>query len=486
MFPSSVPIWTALPVLLLAAGSPLAANLPPKANAAPAPKANAAPARPFREILGLNVKYSQGEPVADLPLLDDLGVRWVRDNVGWAEMEPAPGRFVDFPPAFWERLRFYKAHNIGVLFGLWYDNPDAYPNTPENPHHSVDAEAYGRYAVEVARRLKASGVRFVLEIWNEPHNFVLGKLVGGSWNAKPPSPWVDRYVRMVGQAVGQVKAFDPRIPLLEDEDMWVSHYWFLEMGLPRALDGFAFHPYGSGLPEAAAVDQNTDWAKPFTLVDADRSLRSAVRRLRDRGREKLGHAPALWATEWGWKIGDPTAYGPATEEIVAEFVPRAYVTAAASGVEAVFWFSSYDSVDGAMGLRANGGRRRKAYGAFKTMSRELGPYALARHVIGSDHLTSGVQAFLFRGPAGSKHVLWDIDGVETVRVKSTAPTNGKRTPPVRIADVLGDPVPVRRAKDGRIELTLSPAPIYVTGLPDNLSLESPSAALAAKPVYLFK
>ena len=215
-------------------------------------------------------------------------MKWVRDTVVWPEMEPTPGQYGDFPEAFQERLKFYKENGIGVIFGLWYNNPKAYPNTPENPGHSIDAKAYGRYAVEVAKLLKASGVRFVLEIWNEPHNFVIRKLLGGEWNARPPSPWVDHYVEMVREAVTQVKAYDAGFKLLNDDDMWVIHYWFLEKGLPPELDGIGFHPYVNNVPEIAAVDQDTDWAKPFTLVDADGSFRSAVRRLREQSRLKIG------------------------------------------------------------------------------------------------------------------------------------------------------------------------------------------------------
>ena len=108
---------------------------------------------------------------------------------------------------------------------------------------------------------------------------------------------------MVREAVTQVKAYDPEIELLNDDDMWVIHCWFLEKKLPSQLDGIAFHPYVNNVPEIAAVDQDTEWAKPFTLVDADGSFRSAVRRLREESRLKIGTEPSMWITEWGWPVG---------------------------------------------------------------------------------------------------------------------------------------------------------------------------------------
>ena len=425
----------------------------------PAARSQSSPAasRPLGDMVGLNVKFSQGQPMHDLPELKDLGVRWVRDGVSWAEFEPQPGRYpAAFTGDFAARLAYYKANHIGVVFLLAYQNDKAYPDTPQQPHRQYDADAYGRYAAAVARLLKASGVRFVLEIWNEPHNFGLAKAFGGTWNGKPPAPWLDHYVEMVKAAVADVKAVDPKITLLDDDDMWVIHYWFLEKGLPPALDGFAFHPYAA-LPERAAVDQNTDWVKPFTAVDADGSFTSAVRRLRDAGRRKLGHAPQLWATEWGWETGGKSPSGPLTEDTIAAYVPRAFILADAAGVSALCWFSSEDSVDGPMGLEDNAGVKRKQYAAFKMLTRQLGAWTLVRQVSGRDHPTSGLQAYLFRGPGGYKLAAWNIDGPAPAVIAGKSGT-------LHAVDDLGSsrtPVAVRR---GQTAFLLGQGPLYIAGV----------------------
>lgn len=433
--------------------------------------------RTFGEMVGLNVKFSQGEPLAHLPLLKELGVRWVRDGVGWAEMEPSPGEYQPFPSAFQQRLDYYRANNIGIDFLLCYDNPVAYPNTPSNPHHSADPKAFGRYAVAVAKQLKAAGVRFVLEIWNEPHNFVLAKMFGGNWNGKPPSPWVDQYVDMVREAVAQVKAYDSHIHLLDDDDMWILHYWFLEKGLPSALDGISFHPYGGLIPEITAVDQNTDWCKPFTVVDADRSFYSAVRRLRVQALKKMGKVPALWVTEWGWTLGDKTLAGPATEEILKGYVPRAFLTAFASGVEVVCWFSSYDSVDGPIGLIQNDGKPRKTFQAFKVMSQELGAYRLVSHKVGADHRNAGLQVYLLHGPAGYKLVAWNIDGEMPMVLHTHSPDS------VQIVDVLGQPLAATPQPNGTLRFPLGPDPVYIHGIAEN-TIHAFAPEPSPKPTFL--
>jgi hypothetical protein len=429
--------------------------------------------RPFGEGVGLCVKFSQGQPQRDLALLKELGVRWVRDHSSWSRMEPAPGRY-ELGAALKERLTFYRQHDIRVIFCLAYDNRVAYPPTPDDPNRNIDSQAFGRYAAATAGLLRESGVRFVLEVWNEPHNFVLRKQLGGPWHGGPPCPWLDHYVKMVREAVKQVKALDPTVKVLSDEDCTIIHYRLLEAGLPRELDGFAFHPYLSRtmtVPEMTKEGRGAAWESPFVLADEDRSFRSMVRRLRERGEAKLGRTPELWITEFGCPVRTEVsenvtfALGSGTEEEVAAILVRAFIGAEAAGVEAMTWFSFWDGPDGPMGLLAKNGRKRLTYYAFKTMSEQLGDYTLLRQAAGATHPTTGMQAYLFRGPAGHKLVAWNIEG------EADFLTEGRGSDPVRIMDMLGQAVPVQHAQDGRVRLRLSPSPIYITELPENLALE---------------
>jgi hypothetical protein len=419
--------------------------------------------RTFQDMVGLNVKFGQGTPQSDLPLLQQLGVRWVRDSVLWATMEQIPGKYRPFPGDFLARLDFYKKNNIGIVFTLCYENPKAYPNTADNPHHSLDADAYGRYAAYIAKLLKTSGVQFILELWNEPHNNMAG--LPGNFTGKPPSPWLDQYINMVNAAVKGVKALDPEVKIIDDEDMWVNHYWFLEKGLPAALDGFAVHPYVKAWPEITGVAQDTDWTAPFVVVDADCSMASAVRRLRDRGTMKMGKTPAIWITEWGWPLDGDVGWRKATEDIVAGMLPRAYITAAGAGVETVCWFSMQDSVDGPMGLLRNDGFQRAPFKAMQTMVAELGPYTSIAHVGGADHPTSGIQAYRFGGSVADKLAVWNIDG------NSAAVLNGQGDAPIRITNTLGNLVEDERAPDGRLQISVGRSPLYIFGISPNVSVE---------------
>jgi len=432
--------------------------------------------RPVRDMIGVNVKFSQGEPMTDLPLLTRLGVRWVRDSVDWQDVEPTAGQYRPFPAPFQQRLDFYRANGIGVVFGLWYDNTAAYPNTPADPAHSTNPAAYGRYAAEVTRQLRASGVRFVVELFNEPHNSL--KWIGGTWNGAPPCAWLDRYVEMVRAAAADAKAVDPSVRLLVDDDMWIIHYWFLERGLPPAIDGLAIHPYVKNWPEISAVAQDTTWVKPFDVVDADGSFRSAACRLRDHAATKLGHTPALWLTEWGWPIGGPVTADDhtMTEDMLAGLIPRAYLTAADAGIENLCWFSIRDSVDGPMGLTRNDGSHRKTFDAFAVMSDALGDCTAIDHTAGGDHPTSGVQAYRLARPDGTATlVAWDIDGNRDATL--AGPASG-------VTDVFGHAVDAGRGTDGTLLLHLGQSPLYVRGV-GRAATVTPVVPSHLPPVDLF-
>lgn len=366
--------------------------------------AAAAPRRAFGEMVGLQVKFSQGQPEAELALLPQLRVRWVRDAVHWPQIEPAAGRYADFTPAFARQLAFYGTHDIGLVALLTLGNSRAYRGADER----FDATAFGRFARQVARMLGESGVRFVLEIGNEPHSSELAKHFGGAWNGRPPSPWLQHYLRMAHAAVAEVKSLDPRIRLLVDDDMWVIHHRYIEAGLPPRIDGFAVHPYTPGPPERTAVAHDTEWTRPFTVVDADRSFASAVRRLREAAARALRRQPEVWVTEWGWAAGAQVRHGVAPE-LVAAYLPRAFVLAAEAGVEVLCWFSAHDAVDGPMGLVRHSGARRPAFDAFATMTAQLAAHHLVRRAAGG----SGLQAFVFADARGArKLVAWSADGRE--------------------------------------------------------------------------
>jgi hypothetical protein len=99
---------------------------------------------------------------------------------------------------------------------------------------------------------------------------------------------------------------------------------------------------------------------------------------------KLARSAQMWITEGVFGVGQQVKNGViSSEDMAAAFVARAFISARAS-------LAHKNSVDGAMGLRGNDGK--KASRASRTMTKQVGKYTVLRQV---DHLT-GVRPNLFR------------------------------------------------------------------------------------------
>ena len=278
--------------------------------------------------------------------------------------------------------------------------------------------------------------------------------------------------KMANEAIKQTKAYDSKIKLITDEDVWTNHYWYLAGNLDKRLDGFAIHPYTfhghTPGPEKAHFGQGTEgWMKGWTIIDGDRSMRSLMRRLRAEYLEKIGRPMEMYITEWGHPVGGK-GYKKGekmTEDDIAAYLPRAYMSGVAAGARVVCWHVSQDMGDGPMGLIRNDQTKRKSYYALKTMVEQLGEYRMIKQLSGMENTTKGVQAYLFEGDAGYKLVAWNIDGPVEVFFESAS------SAPLRVYNNFDKPVGFRFAKDGPPILSLGKAPIYIEGIGKDCSLK---------------
>ncbi|RKY07016.1 MAG: hypothetical protein DRP56_06445 [Planctomycetota bacterium] len=416
----------------------------------------------FGETVGLVVHFNQGETLEHLKDLKNMGIKWVRDEEYWGGIEKKKGEYV-WPAKFKRRLKFYKENGIGNIFALTYSaNKNVYPDDPYNP------EGFGRYAVAAAKLHKDAGVEFVLEIFNEPANFGLRKKYGGKWYGEPNCPWIDHYAKMVIESVRQVKAYDPNMKIITTDHWWSTHYWWLEKDLPKELDGFAVHPYAHGAgtpgPEIAHFGKDSSHAKPWTIMDDDRSNRSLMRRLRAQYAEKIGRPLEMYITEWGYALGRfKGKEWETTEDLAAALLPRVFINGVAAGARVVSWYCS--SGDGTWGLIRDDQTKRKTYYSLKAMVEQLGDYQMIKQLVGMDGTTKGIQAYLFEGDAGYKLAVWNIEGPVEVTFDSGYPV------PLKVYDHFGKALPFRYVKDGLPILKLDRAPIYIEGIGEYCLIE---------------
>ena len=118
-----------------------------------------------------------------------------------------------------------------------------------------------------------------------------------------------------------------------------------------------------------------------------------------------------------------------------------------------------------MGLTSNEGKHRKAFGAFRTMTEQIGDYVFDRQVVGQDNPTSGIQAYLFRGPQGSKLVVWSVDD------KIPVILGGGKGSAIRVNDVQGKTIKANADADGRVRLVVGAEPIYLSGIAGEVSVK---------------
>jgi hypothetical protein len=162
--------------------------------------------------------------------------------------------------------------------------------------------------------------------------------------------------------------------------------------------------------------------RPFSIVA--RTARSARRCDGCASRRATGSHAGDLITEWGWAAG-AGGVAHAVPEATLVAYPRAFVVAAAAGVEVLCWFSAQDTVDSPMGLTRNDGTRRDSYHALRTLARSS---ATTRcQAAGATTPTTGLQACV-RAPSGRRLVVWSADGQRIACRGLVGPRGSASTP----------------------------------------------------------
>ena len=109
-----------------------------------------------------------------------------------------------------------------------------------------------------------------------------------------------------------------------------------------------------------------------------------------------------------------------------------------------------------MGLTRNDRTQRLTYGAFKTMTSELGTLRFARRLLGGQGTSAAAQAFLFTDDRASTVVAWQATGSNDSEL--VIPQAG--TEQLMVTDLLGRQRTLQ-ANNGRFAVALSGEPVYV-------------------------
>ena len=313
--------------------------------------------------IGVSVHFSQGWSIDSvMPMIAQLGIGWIRDDLSWAELERQKGVY-EIPKKTRLWINAARRHGLKVLLILNFANP-----LYSDPY---DPKAYARAAAWLAKELKDE--IHAIEVLNEPNNFGFRDTYGGAWNGFEPdqsvSPYVRRYVDLLNAAARAIKASNPSMQVIGLGAPPPASFRMIELGLARGVDGITDHPYSSGMPEIIPYSADADRIKRDGIATADASgtFVSQVSMFRTQAR-KFGATQAVWHTEWGHPTtrSRPEKLG-LSEEGQAAYILRRLLESRAIGVQHTFIYlfkdeglnpySDYEN----FGLVRNDLSRKQAY-----------------------------------------------------------------------------------------------------------------------------
>ena len=276
-----------------------------------------------------------------MPLIARSGAGWIRDELGWAALEPIPGKYqIPFRTRAW--ISAARRAGIKIVLILSYGNP-AYPD-----HY--DTAAYAKAAGWLAGEL--AGDVDAIEILNEPNNFGFRTTFGGAWNGKEPnnavSPYVRKYVDIVNSAAKEIKLANPQMTVVGLGTPPPASFRMIALGLAPELDGMTDHPYSNPnqIPELIPYG-----ATPVMLLrdgiataDAQGTFGSQVSMFRAQAK-KWGSTEKLWHTEWGYSTVEAKPekrQRTLSQETQAVYIVRRILQSDGVGVEHTFIYDFKD------------------------------------------------------------------------------------------------------------------------------------------------
>ncbi len=413
--------------------------------------------------------------------VEALGVRVVRHDVIWAQIEPVQGQFS------WtaedETVAALKAHQIrgiGLLsYGnLWASKYAAAQNDtmvpPDNPQDFADfaAAAAARYAGQLddweVWNEQNAGYRF----WKDPKTLPSG-------NPKTYAALLLATGKSIHEVAPQARvAFGGLFYLPQaiiGAEVFTQQALAAEPTLGDHIDALAYHPYAVYPPHLPPEASPTTPGVPAMAVPLDQT----ADRLQGVLQNSLGHTLPLWITEVGWPQTEDTN----TAQQIAQYLLRSWALALSRDVQALCWYTIMDQDpsndnypwEKSFGLYSfdtdvsDGSlpQPKPAALALRAMHRVLGAYGFAESLAGR---SSARHHLVFARPDGPDrvHVLWD----ETAASPKPAMFWPRSAHSYRMAEALDPPedvtawAPVALDAQGHLTVQVGQTPVYVQETPE--------------------
>ncbi len=370
------------------------------------------------EPWGVNIHFTQPSS-REMAMLSDLGVRFVRMDLFWHEVEREPGQY-DFS-AYDALVQTMAERGIRLILILDYGN-DLYGGG-DAAHASPEGRAaFARFAAAAARRYRDAGI--IWEIWNEPN---LDKF----WHGKPDA---QAYAAVAAEVVAAIRRVDPTAWIVGPATSgfpWDYLQALGEAGVLERLDAVTVHPYRPEAPESVWED----------VVRLRRMLW---------GLDDRRDLPII-SSEWGYA----SVEGGLSEEEQAAYLTRQWLFHFTVDVPLSVWYDWRNDGDDPRDMEHNFGLVRsdlepkQAYIAARQLVESLSGYRYLRRIpLGreTDYL------LLFRRGEKAALVLWTTEEAHEVTLSLPCPQ-------IDVVEMEGESAALQ-SDDGLFVLRAEPSPRY--------------------------
>ncbi len=291
----------------------------------------------------------------------ESGVKWIREDFGWSNMEPEKGKF------YWafndSVVQIARKNGISVYAIVAY-----WPEwTKEYTKEGIDD--YIVFLRELVNHYKNYIHQW--EIWNEPNIFF--------WQGPR-----EMYAELLMKSYIAIKDVDPTAQVLGISTSGIDFSFIQQMqDLQAPFDVLTIHPYRSRLNE-------NDFIRDLKRASDMVVLPGGKRR-------------PVWITEMGWTTYTPhnswvqEGFLPTRLRVQAELIVRTYLSCIISGIDPkVFWYDlRNDGIDPLnfednIGIMNRDFSPKPAYIAYSTMTRILKGMKFTKSLSLPEGIFSGV------------------------------------------------------------------------------------------------
>ncbi|CAK4854441.1 unnamed protein product [Aphanomyces euteiches] len=366
-----------------------------------------------------------------IPLLEQAGLKNIRDEMYWGVLEKAKNVYT-YPAAYELYYNELKSRGIDPFIVLSYTN--SLFDKGSTPYTDEGRQGFANYANAMLNHY--SKVKWV-EVYNE-FNIGYGNQGNGPANSKP-----EYYYKLLKKTYQTVKAIHPDKLVVGPVTSGIPMKWLEELfrlGGLQYMDVVSVHPYSYPAP-------------PETLEQDLAKLQELIKKYNN------GKTKPIWISEIGWPTGEGSRM--IEENVQADYVVISNVQALAAGVQKLIWYDFMNDGTDPNNVEHNFGIIRNvndsmgkyapkpAYVAYGTMARQIAdkPFLKKETVI------DGINSYVFGSNSKAIRVIWTkSDKPKQVKIKTDTP--------LTVTDIMGEQKILNPAQDGNVSLTVSKDPIY--------------------------